>query len=157
MTYTVTRTMPDEYVGIIPWQLEVVKTTQSRVHASEHNYTHISGTAKTIYILQILDDGGGLNLTTNNTYRDLFDLVSDFDLNISTRKAGTLSQISSGNVTRKDENGVNQTVHYSNLNEYLNTFDMLILGFEDCYGELDRAAANAVVDFINNPSGKAVL
>ena len=157
VTYTVTRTMPDEYVGIIPWQLEVVKTTQSRVHASEHNYTHISGTAKTIYILQILDDGGGLNLTTNNTYRDLFDLVSDFDLNISTRKAGTLSQISSGNVTRKDENGVNQTVHYSNLNEYLNTFDMLILGFEDCYGELDRAAANAVVDFINNPSGKAVL
>lgn len=155
--YTVTRQMPDAYVGIIPWQLEVVKTTQSRVHASQHGYTHITGTAKTIYILQILDDGGGLNLTTNSVYQNLFPKVKDFNLNISTIKAGNLSGVTSGTVTRKNEDGVDETVSYANLDEYLNTFDMLILGFADCYGDLDRTSANAVVNFINNPSGKSVL
>jgi len=34
---------------------------------------------------------------------------------------------------------------------------MLILGFADAYRELDKTSADAVVRFINNPSGKSVL
>lgn len=157
LEYTVTRQMPDEYVGIIPWQLEVVKATQSRVHASQHGYTHINGTPKTIYILQILHNSGGLNLTTHSTYQSLFSQVDDFNLNISTIRAGDLSGVTSGSVVRLNEEGISETVTYSSLDEYLDTFDMLILGFADCYGELDATAAAAVVEFINNPAGKAVL
>ena len=37
----------------------------------------------------------------------------------------------------------------------LNQYDMIILGFEDCYGDLEMPAANAVADYIN--TGKSLL
>jgi hypothetical protein len=31
------------------------------------------------------------------------------------------------------------------------------IGFDDCWGELNRTAANAVADFIDNTDGKSIL
>lgn len=143
--YTVTRTMPDEYVGIIPWKLEVVKTADERVHASQTNYTRIApgsdSQKTTIKILQILHSGNGsqLNLTTNQTYQNLFAQVTDFSINITTISATVLGN--KGNV--------------DTISDYFEGFDMLVLGFADAYQELNKSSAEAVADYIS--SGKAVL
>jgi hypothetical protein len=160
VTYTATRTLPAEYVGIVPWKLEVVKVGQERVHASAHGYTHVAGTPTAIHILQVLpSDGGGLNLKTNATYQTLFGQVkNDFFIDITTIEADRLTQNMSGTVSLKDSAGAAvRTVSYSGVSHYLNTFDMLIIGFDDMWGDLNAAAANAVAAFIDNADGKSVL
>jgi len=159
VTYTATRTLPAEYVGIVPWKLEVVKVGQERVHASAHGYTHVAGTPTAIHILQVLpSDGGGLNLKTNPTYQTLFGQVkNDFFIDITTIEADTLGNVSSGSVTLRHADGTSTQAAYRNLKEYLNIFDMLIIGFDDMWGDLNAAAANAVAAFIDNPDSKSVL
>ena len=54
VTYSVSREVPEQYAGIIPWKLEVVKNGAERIHASVHNYTRIDPPEpETIKILQI--------------------------------------------------------------------------------------------------------
>ncbi|NLT14344.1 MAG: DUF5057 domain-containing protein [Clostridiales bacterium] len=161
VAYTVTRTLPDEYVGIVPWQLEVVKVGQARVHASAHGYTHVAGVKTNINILQILNGntiGSSLNLITNSTYLSNFDDATDFNLVISTVTMSTLNANGPYTVTTKNVSTTGATTtneEFSSRSALFEHYDMLILGFSDCYGNLNKDAANAVVGFID--SGKSVL
>lgn len=139
--YTLTRKMPSGFAGIIPWKLEVVKIGAPHIHASQNNYTRIKGAKTNINILQILHSGDtGLDLTKNGTYQDLFNQVEDFNLNITTVKAGSIAAAAGG---------------ASKLTAYLGGYDMLVLGFQDMYQELTKDEALAVVAYID--TGKAVL
>lgn len=154
VTYTVTRQMPSGYAGIIPWKLEVVKNDNDYIHASEVNYTHITPSAKTtLHVLQILDNGDdGIDLSTNKVYQPLFKQLQDFSVKIDTVHANLLSSPAYWiNRTGDDD----APVKYDDINKYLDSYDMLIVGFRDEYQELDTTSAQAVVNFIG--TGKSVL
>ncbi|NLA86881.1 MAG: DUF5057 domain-containing protein, partial [Clostridiales bacterium] len=65
--YQVTRQMPQEYVGIIPWKLEVVKNGADQIHASVQGFTRIAAgiNKQTVKVLQIMQQG------TSNTELNL--------------------------------------------------------------------------------------
>ena len=156
LTYTVTRQMPSSYTGVLSWKLEVVKNDNEYIHASAVNYTHIAvpDTAKTnLNVLQIMaDDRKGMDLTTNPTYQKLFPQVKDFNIHIDTITADTLDHPDKWiNYTDKTGSGTK----YGDLPGFLNSYNMLILGFNDEYQELSPASAQAVVNYIG--TGKAVL
>lgn len=142
--YTVTREMPEGYVGILPWKLEISKNGVAEyVHASQNNYTHIKGAAEKIYILQIMSkDGSGMNLKTDQTYSRLLSQVKDFNVDIATTTANNLNDPSKWTVTRD-----RVTTTYRTLKEYFAAFDMLVLGFEDAYREISDKAAEAILEF----------
>ncbi|MDD3347401.1 DUF5057 domain-containing protein [Oscillibacter sp.] len=176
VTYTVKRTLPDSFSGIIPWKLEIVKVGAKQIHASETGYTYIRPAMQTLRILQIssLSGGGGtrfsLEAQNNNkssTYGALFDeLRGDglYDLQIQSR---SVSQINGTDWTLNaselafDANKNRKLDTQSELYNYLSSFDMLIIGFGDGYGYketqdgLSEMGAKAVVQYID--SKKAVL
>ncbi|MEG1790603.1 MAG: DUF5057 domain-containing protein, partial [Oscillospiraceae bacterium] len=143
--YCITREMPEDYAGILPWKLEIVKNNAENIHTSVHKYSHITREKSDINILQILHkDGGGLNLTTNETYKRLLPTVPDFNVNISTINANSLSD---GKLTVKNKG---KDVTYNNLKDCFAAYDMLVLGFADMYGEISDDAANAILEFSKN-------
>ena len=138
--YTITREMPEDYVGILPWKLEVVKSGADYVHASEHGYTHISpSTKKTIRILQIThNSGSGMDLSSNGTYQNLLKGLPDFSVKIDTIWANRLDTAGSWKV-----DGVQCDTRLAFFQKY----DMLILGFYDAYREISDAAAADILSF----------
>jgi hypothetical protein len=61
--YIVSRQMPSDFAGILPWKLEAVKLGAPHIHCSEHNYTRIAPTeSEQIHILQINSNSGDFNL-----------------------------------------------------------------------------------------------
>jgi len=184
--YIVTRTMPADRVGILPWQLQVVKVTNEDVHSAVRGLAYIppNGQAETLNILQIntarsagqiTGSGsttayGGLPLdstrpsitdsginATRNTILDLIDAVSaDYDINIQTITTTAANNISASPVTNTlaaDSNGTYTA--YSSISELLSSYDMVLLGFDDCYQELSKASAAAIAAYLT--AGHPVL
>lgn len=169
--YAVSRQMPEYYVGIIPWKLEVVKNNAQQIHASAQGFTRIAaGDAyQTIRVLQIMQDGTSgtkLNLASQLTvnpsgtnlqlrgddgkyytgiygkliadlddFRVLIDVVETDDLEAKKTAGGTASS--------------------DNIFDYLNGYDMLMIGFNDCFDGIGAYSAPAIVSYIQ--SGKSVL
>ena len=143
--YAVSREMPADYVGIISWKLEVVKNGAAGIHASETEYTHITPAEKQIiHVLQIMhNNGSGLNLKTNGTYYEYVAKVPDFNI--------VFDQIYANQVTDRTYWKYNNApVSETALADYLNKFDMLILGFNDMYGTINDTAANAILAYSNS-------
>ena len=147
--YRVTRQMPTDYVGIIPWKLEVVKNGADQIHASAEGYTRIAaGTNKeTISVLHIMEAGtynSKLNLQqqmeNGGIYGDLIKDLEDFDVSIEAIENDDL----------EDSYGSSENI-FDKLNEY----DMLIIGFNDCYDGIGENTAEAIVNYID--TGKSVL
>lgn len=174
--YNLTRQMPSDYSGIVPWKLEVVKNDNEYIHASQINYTHIApANPNQIKILQINSVNYSNNSDTNPSYT----------LNLNSQQSWNTTQDSSHpyKATRTTASGTQtryyhglfgmllyqvpdfdvsiDTVSATDLNNaadketYLSQYNMLIIGFGDMYQELHQDAANAIVDFIH--SGKSVL
>jgi hypothetical protein len=162
--YQVTRQMPSTYVGIIPWKLEVIKNGADQIHASSQGYTRIASVnAETIKVLQIMQVGttsSKLNLAQQLTvnasgsniqlqgkdgkyytgiYGKLIADLADFKVTIDTVETSTL-----------EAKGDSATIQ-----AYLNDYDMVIIGFNDCYDGIQPNSAAAIVNYIN--SGKSVL
>ena len=163
--YQVTRQMPDAYVGIIPWNLKVIKNGADQIHASQSGFTRIAaaGRPKNLKVLQIMQDGTSaskLNLSSQLTvdtsgsnpqlrgldgkyykgiYGKLIADLQDFKVTIDAVENDVL-----------EAKGASVTI----LN-YLNGYDMLIIGFNDCYDGIGPSSAAAIVSFIG--SGKSVL
>ena len=177
--YTVTRSVAKQ--GIIPWKLQVTSTGSSAIHASAQDYAYNkpTSTPTTINILQLRSDNGGLDLEAETTeggsanhssvtnknysgyYGQLFaDVSYDFNVNIVSVKAGDISQLSS-TLSNYDNNKLPAylTAHKltanSRISDVFNSFDMLVLGFNDCYKELSMDSVAALKTYI--ASGKPVL
>ena len=176
--YEVTYTLPKGYIGILPWKLEIMSNTNELQRDSVQGYIHSK--AKTdsekqhIKALQIdtLKKGeGGTQYSTcnfpmnnesftNNYLKNLDDFVFD-----KLENEGAPDQ--NGNLTAKvDGIGISYISaktyleYYRKNTGYLDQFDMIIIGFSDCYTtsttvEEDQLFAEGLIDYIH--SGKSVL
>jgi hypothetical protein len=181
VTYSVSRQVPTQYAGIIPWKLEVVKNGAERIHASVHNYTRIAPyQSQEIKVLQITDDdlsigSSGSNIinleeqqeeasysqrneklysrVTNKYYKGIYGKlladVSDFNVKIKTIKANALENLQFGGFTPPSGSDADK------IYAYLDTFDMVIIGFNDMFGEIRQDTAAAVTRYIY--SGMSIL
>ncbi|UOO37218.1 DUF5057 domain-containing protein [Oscillospiraceae bacterium CM] len=165
VSYSVTRQMSTGTVGIIPWKLEVVKNGADQIHASQQGFTRIAAgsskqTVKVLQIMQAGTTGSKLNLQQQLTvnpsgtnpqlrgedgsyytgiYGKLIADLDDFAVNITTIETNTLEAKGSADT----------------ILGFLNDYDMLVIGFNDCYNGIGSNSASAIVDFIS--SGKSVL
>lgn len=144
-TYTLQRSLNrTQFSGIVAWKLQVVKVGESAVHASEKGYAYIHPASPTaIRVLQIRPhNGSGIDLKTNTNFTGLYQELKDanaYEVTVDTTTVNTLNRASSA----------------AAVFAQMDLYDMIILGFEDMYGELNANVAQAVVDYIE--TGKAVL
>ena len=157
--YVLRREVPNGYKGLLPWRVEVTQVNNDNIYASMSGYTKLMGMEQEILkICQINKNGSdviNLNYEVNTKGRYFNTLIyggyyngeyypgiiEDFDLDVTTI-----------NVSEFESN------FYKNP-DYLNDFNMLILGFSDMYGDFSGTDTigpmSAIVKFIN--SGKSVL
>ena len=222
--YTVSRELPEDYVGIIPWQLKVSKVeystqnptqrVESRVRTTAEGFTAIKAEQKTeVKVLQI----ASLQMNNGNKYTGLIlpyaNLLNDpnnsannissskiettkfnslfadiethmgFDINVdvisvnayvSRYTAAAQKYVSDNLNTYKQEylkenpNANSTTVtqeatkraQAAAIENFYKTFyadyDMIIMGFEDCYQDIDDAGAVQAIDMFIK-SGRSVL
>jgi hypothetical protein len=160
--YAIKRQMADDYAGIIPWQLEVVKNGADHVHASAQGYTRIKPISKKpLNILQIMKSNSTSSLLNlqdqlkggsvanaqllgkdgkyyKGIYGKLIADLDDFNVTITAIEADDLEAMTP-----------------EKIDEELNKHDMLIIGFADMFGEMGEKGAPAVVKYIE--SGRSVL
>ena len=137
--YTVSRKIPEEYIKLMPWKLVVTNNNNSEIRTSEIGYTkrqNTNSTANTIKVLQIIPNPSTAqnaqctwNLATDTTFRNLFDKVKDFNVQISTITVGKY-----------------ETQHSTDAT-YLNQYNMLIIGFCDGPGYSDSYGGNNPTNF----------
>ena len=170
--YTVARELPKGYVGMIPWKMEVKQVLTSGSTASNMTPVHTSTTGYTavpadeitnIKILQIKHQyagysASGLDLSTNDTFQELFQNVSDkMKYNIDITTVGAASYVSAYNTYLSDNNlSDNEAGYTAFYNAYFADYDMIMIGFEDMFGDItSEGATMAIKLFIE--SGRSVL
>lgn len=162
--YKVSRELPQDYVGLIPWKLTVNLNTDddiSDVHAGQIGYTGISPKTNAageniaptvIKVLQVLPGSSALDLTTDNTFKPLIQNVESFmnyDLDITVVKVDTMIS---------DYNSKGYTGASDYYENYLKNFDMLIFGYQDTFNDKDiskKEIIDAMTMFIE--AGKSTM
>lgn len=160
-TYEISRELPESYTGFISWKLVFtqndvtydydtgdINTEDSVVRTSVSGFSAVPAPEDqkpTINILQITTDDSlnpgnendNLNLDSD-TMRALYANVQDFDIHvtrISSRRF--IDKNPGGNGHEQDDDADDDDIFYANINEtyidYLNRFDMIVLGFDDEY------------------------
>ena len=157
--YTISRELPENYVGMIPWKIgiEIADASAYTARTSAKGYTAIKAKTEEIRVLQI--NGTyftqyNLNLETNATFQNLISNLRDkmgYDVRIKTTDTTAIvNEYNNGHASGK------YTDYNDFYNSYMGQYDMLILGFEDCYSDIaSDDVIMAVQSFI--VSGKAVL
>jgi hypothetical protein len=180
VNYTLSRTLEADYFGVLPWKLEIVSSTNSEIRDSIIDYCALkTSTPIDLYILQIkandnsnnsfdnnLDLAAEMINTTSPFYLPLNNL-QDYEIHFTSwtvdefidvctakyNKFGEYTYILSDDddYTPAGENNSN-----NDDNDDYYDFDMLIMGFADCYSDIgsDLALQN-IQDFIEE--GKSVL
>lgn len=156
---------------------EVIEAAEN-VHASKKGYTYIQPTAPTeLRVLQVLNSndlfnyGGAVNLATPAEPKDSNGKVTaewedtyTGDLTEFQRLYKQLYNAGMYNITVETttvnalnySNGIGGTQRTtSSIFTELSGYNMIILGFHDCYGNLKENAANAIVQYIG--TGKSLL
>ena len=178
--YKAIRSLPDDYVGLMPWKLIFYNNSDRLVRTAKSGYTAIpkQGEKEPIKVLQLLpgnDVKWNLQQDLANTNSDFHGYISnlqDWEVTIdSIRITDLIEQVRTNNAIYNDEADSIEKLHncmYENFQKY----NMLIIGFADAYqfgyyndynaimynkGNFNRniAAARAVRDFIE--SGRSVL
>ncbi len=206
--YTVQRSISD-YVGVMPWKLEVYEVDNESVRHSVTGMTAIKPVKKNdegtgfvkekLNILQVTSAKDDINkYGENNAYMPTTKEMEDLDALGDTYKGKKYSQLTNNQrntvnsiLSDVSSSGSNRQIAYdfwvylSSLKEFdisitrvslselaegireghlndegvdfkMDNFNMLIMGFADCYNEItDEASLVAVEDFIE--SGKSVL
>lgn len=177
--YIVTRVLSAGMDGYLPWKLEVIKVSDESVHTSATNYAYAApATPEKINILQINTgygvglplDGVGLPLdstrptianssinATRNTILDLIGSISsDYNIKIQTCTTNDVNAIGDLDVGG-DKISMNNTISentthgpYYDVKEFIYSYDMVIIGFDDCYRELDKESSTAIVDYLKD-------
>ena len=138
--------LSEAYTGVLPWQLKVTQNGNESRRMGTRGFYEIRNTKENIKVLQINTSGTStwnMDVTSKaeGTFKDLLksDLVP-FHVDITT--------ITSGEYNGK---GTNQAEYLTFLEDY----DMLVLGFGDCYGEGNSTAMSAIREYI--AKGHSVL
>ena len=175
----------EQFSGVVAWKLEVIKEAAAgatnaekeaakNVHASEKGYAYIQPTKRTeLKILQIRssynkftsnvdlstpadtigangsrvdwETQSGNNSQFQQLYKQLYN-AGMYHITVKTTRVNSLNFENGSSGTQRSRQSV-----FDELNQY----DMIILGFEDCYGNFEMNAALAVTDYI--ATGKSLL
>lgn len=157
--YTLTRKLPESYYKIITWKLEISSNRNSYIHTSETGYAkqgRKEGVERqNIKVLQLLpkDGGGNWDLSSGLFQTKLAELKKDikinfdFDIQVTTTTVNTINAYKKQHEFRDILNGSGTNGGY----------DILIIGFDDVYSNIDNTYAQVddILDFIK--SGKSVI
>lgn len=154
--YTLSRHLDDSYQGIIPWKLEVNAVASTSIRASEVNYTVIKQTSEAskvqINVLQVVIDAGTgdqsttLNMQTDTRFQKYISSVPEYKVNITFMSNSQFLSL------YRNCTGTAAPGKY----DFLDNYDMLILGFRDCCSYTHNQYANQnILDFIKQ--GKSVI
>ena len=157
--YTMTRKLPESYYKIITWKLEISSNRNSYIHTSETGYAkqgRKEGVERqNIKVLQLLpkDGGGNWDLSSGLFQTKLAELKKDikinfdFDIQVTTTTVNTINAYKKQHEFRDILNGSGTNGGY----------DILIIGFDDVYSNIDNTYAQVddILDFIK--SGKSVI
>lgn len=125
--YDVYYQLPEEYTGFIPWKLVISQNGNEYRYASQTGYFHrkATGNVKTINVLQIMAGSGStFNLTGSDTFKRLIQdpaVTADFNIRVTAMTQDKL-------LREKDYDTEEEWYSY-----FSTDYDMLILGFADCY------------------------
>ena len=173
--YYVFYELPSTKVGFVPWKL-VIKDNVYTAYDAEVNNTRVEALVgepqPTIEVLQLNSDTGAINLQTqtmenasgsyssdvtgkryNGIMGKLFaDVSKDFKVNITTISANAANNISTSPLfhTVIDKNGSPVTTQYTDLKKYFESFNMLVLGFDDSYKEVTINTSKVIADYISS-------
>ena len=174
VNYTLSRTLEADYFGVLPWKLEIVSNTNTEVRDSAIDYCALkTKTPIDLYILQIksnsgnnLDLAAGMTNTSSPFYKPLNNLI-DYKIHITSWTVDEFTAKCQAVTTKygqytymlSDDNDL--TADGKNLSnnddgDDFYDFDMLIMGFADCYSDIGSdVALHNIQDFIEE--GKSVL
>ncbi|MGB4658783.1 MAG: DUF5057 domain-containing protein, partial [Mobilitalea sp.] len=174
VNYTLTRTLEEDYYGVLPWKLEIVSSTNNEIRDSVIDYSALETAAKIdLYILQIKANDNTNNNYDNNldlaaelanpssTFYSLINTLNDYTIHIQSWDVNTFiykSNHRANNILSDDyDNGTSGINHSSDDNgDGYYDFDMIIMGFADCYSDIgDAKALQNIDEFIEE--GKSVL
>ena len=133
-----TISVPDDFMGVQPWKLEVIDETTHMMRASYGYAAFANGDPIPVNVLQIYPNSNTFNLETelNDSTSSLLDVTSSgYDINVDVMSIGTFNHLyDDPNFSIIDYEGPSGE-----------TYDMLIMGFSDTYGGSD-IASEAIAD-----------
>ncbi|MDD3138989.1 MAG: DUF5057 domain-containing protein [Lachnospiraceae bacterium] len=171
VSYKLTKSIPNSYVGTIPWKMEVAQlanNVKTYVRTSLEGYKTLASTAttaETINILQIIqptNDGSTTLILDNNPSTAIQGSTAFINLLRDPSLAGYNIIVTS---VRSDAYAASFVSQAKIGKNYLDQYNMVILGFADVYKEISNAQGtgnllnmgpvDGILNFINR--GKSVL
>ena len=149
-SYVIEMNMPDSYLGMIAWKLEVVKGNNSNIRTSDVQYTKIDGVVserEVVKVLQIGDnDDENCNLSEHELMQSCFDEI----------RSDTAMDFQITYHTTAEVDGWSASSGDDFYEKYLKDYDMIIIGFADTFSNLSsQNAIQGILKHINN--GKSIL
>lgn len=165
------------YVGLIQWKIEVYRTDNQQIRFTKSGCSaakNRTGSKKQINVLQIMpndrDYNGKLNLSTDSLFTKYYKNLDDYEISVDTITCSKFREyFQNGNRFSFDESKdvniggdgeQNPSAYPDSIKTQLyDKYNMLIIGFGDCYGGEDLSNENGAVDFIKYfaAKGKSVL
>lgn len=167
--YTITKKLSGEYVGAIPWKLELTNTQNANIKISEIGFSAIKrkeSEKKSIKILQINQSNrksslgwSTLNIKTEEHFKKYLENLNDYKVdfyNITVEQFEKLQVLENDPQKKHQFNDVNAATRQE-TDALVKNYDMLIFGFADCYDTVGNksGALDNTKYFIN--CGKSVL
>lgn len=140
MVYRLEYELPKTYVGVIPWKMNISQATNEYRYDAVSGYFYrksLNGEREIVKVLQINTDGySTLDMYENVQFNNLIKDLEDFDLRITRVSARVFAR--------------------DYVDGYLDNFDMIVIGFADCYGITnENNCLIGIKNYIN--MGKPVL
>lgn len=165
------------YVGLIQWKIEVYRTDNQQIRFTKTGCSaakNRTGSKKQINVLQIMpkdgDYNGKLNLSTDSLFTKYYKNLNDYEISVDTITCSKFMEyFQNGNRFSFDESKdvniggdgeQNPSAYPDSIKTQLyDKYNMLIIGFGDCYGGEDLSNENGAVDFIKYfaAKGKSIL
>lgn len=172
------------YVGLIQWKIEVYRTDNQQIRFTKTGCSaakNRTGSKKQINVLQIMpkdkdsdgkdeDYNGKLNLSTDSLFTKYYKNLDDYEISVDTitcskfreyfQNGNRFSFNDSKDVNIGGDGEQNPSAYPDSIKTQLyDKYNMLIIGFGDCYGGEDLSNENGEVDFIKYfaAKGKSVL
>lgn len=147
--YSLERSMPASYVGILPWKLEIEQISNSKSRVSNIAYTKSQvnvSTKKVIHVLQVVPTSGNNNMDlTTDPIKSMLANLADYNIQVQKVYANNLAT----KLTQQVYNGVEMVDGYG-------FYDMLIVGFEDSYLNANSEDTKSAIKSFAQ-TGKSVL
>lgn len=165
------------YVGLIQWKIEVYRTDNKQIRFTKTGCSaakNRTGSKKQINVLQIMpkdgDYSGKLNLSTDPLFTKYYKNLNDYEISVDTitcsrfmeyfKNGNRFSFDESKDVNIGGDGEQNPSAYPDSIKTQLyDKYNMLIIGFGDCYGGEDLSNENGAVDFIKYfaAKGKSIL